>query len=83
MVKAWQARSVLVGRGLEGKVTQARCVKEARRKVMQGELRSGRRGGTRHGSPWHEAEGYGVAGLEREVGVVRLGQDRHGNAGTV
>ena len=25
----------------------------------------------------------GTAGLEREVGVVRLGQDRHGNAGTV
>ena len=44
IVEAWQARSVLVGRGLEGKVTQARCVKEARRKVMQGELRSGRSG---------------------------------------
>ena len=44
IVEAWQARSVLVGRGLEGKVTQARCVKEARRKVMQGELRSGRHG---------------------------------------
>tara|TARA_B100000902_G_scaffold353354_1_gene364732 strand:- start:31 stop:147 length:117 start_codon:yes stop_codon:yes gene_type:complete len=25
----------------------------------------------------------GMAGLEREVGVVKLGQDRHGNAGTV
>ena len=44
IVEAWQARSVLVGRGLEGKVTQARCVKEARRKVMQGELRSGKAG---------------------------------------
>jgi hypothetical protein len=49
---------------------------------MQGELRSGRRGGTRHGSPWHEAEGYGVAGLEREVGVVRLGQASTGRRGT-
>lgn len=49
IVEAWQARSVLVGRGLEGKVTQARCVKEARRKVMQGELRSGRRRKVRSG----------------------------------
>ena len=30
-----------------------------------------------------DTESRGTAGLEREVGVVRLGQDRHGNAGTV
>ncbi len=39
---------------------------------------------------WNEVEGSdtegteseGMAGLEREVGVVKLGQDRHGDAGT-
>ena len=35
-------------------------------------------GGQRHGGDYE-----GTAGTEREVGVVRLGQDRHGNAGTV
>ena len=40
--------------GLGRSVTarQARCVKEARRKVMQGELRSGRRGALRCGQIW-------------------------------
>ena len=32
------------GLGRSVTATQARCVKEARRKVMQGELRSGRQG---------------------------------------
>ena len=55
IMEAWQAWRVQVGcevdgsggNGKAGTETQARCVKEARRKVMQGELRAGRRGATR------------------------------------
>ena len=43
------ARPVAVGLDTE---TQARCVKVARRKVMQGELRSGRRRTLRCGQIW-------------------------------
>ena len=39
--------SARIGTMWRGTSTQARCVKVARRKVMQGELRSGRRGAFR------------------------------------
>ena len=82
IVEAWQARSVLVGRGLEGKVTQARCVKEARRKVMQGESRQARCEQDRLGESRGGALRSGKAGTESR-GTERIGLMGHGNAGRV
>ena len=55
------------GLGRSVTATQARCVKEARRKVMQGELRSGRQGAMRRDSVRLGSVGKERCGVSRQA----------------
>jgi len=67
------ARYVNAGEVRQGSEAKGNAGRVEVRQAAKGAIRKGGTGGAR----------TGTAGTEREVGVVRLGQDRHGNAGTV